>query len=134
MNWTRVLAGGVSAGFVTFLGGFVMHGIMLADTYKRYNQVFTQTETNPAWFFLVSVAIATAAAVLFAKTRQTWEAGWKGGLTFGFYLGLAGFFISFYHPLVIDGFPYYLGWCWGGIHLINSLLGGAILGVLIRRD
>ena len=68
------------------------------------------------------------AALLFARTRGSWAAGWKGGLTFGFFLGLVLFFQRFYDPLVIDGYPYYLSWCQGGINMINSLLAGAVPG------
>ena len=68
------------------------------------------------------------AALLFARTRGSWAAGWKGGLSFGLFLGLVLFFQRFYDPLVIDGYPYYLSWCQGGISMIDSLLAGAVIG------
>ena len=58
--------------------------------------------------------------------------GWKGGLAFGFFLGLVVFFQRFYDPLVIDGFPYYLSWCQGGISMIDSLLAGAVIGAILK--
>ena len=133
MNWTRVLAGGVAAGIVMNLADFVQHGIILAETYKKY-AVFTKTEANPALFALVSVVVAIFIAILFARTRQAWAAGWKGGLAFGFFFGLATFFAGFYFPMVLEGFPYHLAWCWGGVGMIDALLGGATLGAIIPRD
>ena len=133
MNWTRVLLGGLVAGIVTNLADFVMHGMIMANTYKKYDQVFTQTQASPAKFAAVSIVVAVFIAILFAKTRGSWADGAKGGAAFGLWFGLAIFFLNFYSPLVIAGFPYYLGWCWGGMGLIDSLLGGAVLGAIIKR-
>lgn len=116
------------------LADFVMHGLVMGPTYKRYTGIFTQTQANPAWFALIAVCIGLSAALLFSKSRASWAPGWKGGVTFGFLLGLVGFFPSFYSSLVIDGFPYYLSWCWGGITLIDSLLAGAVLGAIVKRE
>jgi hypothetical protein len=33
----------------------------------------------------------------------------------------------------MEGFPYDLAWCWGGINLVVSLLLGAVLGAMIKR-
>lgn len=133
MNWNRVIGGGVVAGIVLWLGGFVMHGVILGDTYARYSEVFSQTPANPLHFLAVSIAIGLFAAVLFGKTRAIWADGANGGMAFGLFLGLAHFFTSFYNPLVFDGFPYYLAWCWGGIALIERVIAGALLGIIVRR-
>lgn len=134
MHWTRVLIGGVAAGIVGNIADFVMHGLIMGPTYTRYPDVFSQTPANPLWFTLVALCIGLAAALLFAKSRGSWAAGWRGGLSFGFFLGLVGFFPGFYTSIVIEGFPYHLAWCWGGITLIDSLLTGSVLGAIIRRD
>ena len=76
---------------------------------------------------------ALPAAIIFAKTRGSWAAGINGGLAFGFLLGLFGSFAQFFSPMVIEGFPYYMGWCWFGINLIVSLALGTMLGLVIRR-
>jgi hypothetical protein len=132
MNWTRIALAGVAAGLVTWISDFVLHGMVMRSTYMGLSQVFTQTESNPAWFLLIAVTICVMAALLFARTRGSWAAGWKGGLTFGFFLGLVIFFQRFYDPLVVDGYPYYLAWCQGGISMIDSLLAGAVLGAVIK--
>ena len=105
MNWTRVLIAGVAAGIATNLADFAMHGVIMANTYKKYTEVFSQTPANPLWFLAVALCLSLSAAVLFAKTRSSWAAGWTGGATFGFFLGLVGFWPGFYQSLTIDGFP-----------------------------
>ena len=89
-------------------------------------------DANPAWFLLIAVAICVTAALLFARTRGSWAPGWKGGLSFGLFLGLVIFFQRFFDPLVIDGYPYYLAWCQGGISMIDSLLAGAVMGSMLK--
>ena len=56
-----------------------------------------------------------------------------GGVTFGFFLGLVAYFTNFYNPLVIEGFPYYLSWCWGAINVISFLVLGAVLGLMMKK-
>ncbi len=134
MNWTRIVLAGVVAGVVAFFASFVMHGILLADTYKKYTDAFSQVPVSPLKFLAVALAVNICVAILFGRTRASWAAGWKGGVTFGLFLGIASFFANFYNPLVIGGFPYYLSWCWGGIGVINGLLTGAVLGAIVPRE
>jgi hypothetical protein len=134
MNWTRVILGGVVAGVVTNVADFVMHGILLGPTYAKYPEAFSQTQANPAYFAAISIVVGIFTAVLFGKSRGSWAPGWKGGAAFGFFLGLAVFFANFYNPLVIEGFPYHLSWCWGGIGVIDGVLAGAVLGAIVPRQ
>ncbi len=71
MNWTRVLVAGVAAGIATNLADFVMHGVIMANTYKKYTEVFSQTPANPLWFLAVALCLSLSAAVLFGKTRSS---------------------------------------------------------------
>lgn len=134
MNWSRILLAGIAAGIATNIADFVMHGMIMRQTYMRYSEVFSQTPANPLWFALVAICICLAAALLFGRTRTSWGPGAVGGASFGFYVGLLGFFPGFYQALVIEGFPYYLSWCWGGINMIDSLIAGAVLGLVIKRE
>ncbi len=133
MNYTRVALAGLAGGVVMNIADFVMHGFIMADTYTRLSDVFSQEPANPLWFLLVSVCLGLAAALIFAKTRASWGAGLMGGVTFGALLGLFAFFSPFYNPLVFDGFPYYLAWCWGGMNFIDAVLLGATLGLIYKR-
>jgi hypothetical protein len=131
MNWTKAIISGVVGGVVLTLADWIMHGKIMANTYKNY-EVFTQEEAGVAYFFLVGIVIGIVSAIFFARTRGSWPAGIKGGVTFGLFLGCVLFFRSFYNPLVLEGFPYYLSWCWGGINLIGSVILGAVLGAMYK--
>ena len=133
MDWTKILGAGLVAGIVINLVDWVLHGFIMADTYRKYSDTFSQEEANPIWFFVVAIAAAIFLAILFAKTRDCWAEGAKGGMTYGFWLGMVLFFGNFYYPLVIGGFPYFLAWCWGGIGLIDAIVGGAIIGLMIKK-
>ena len=133
MNWMKTLIAAVVGGVAMWLTSFVLHGLVMGNTYMKYPDVFSQEQTNPLLFLLVEFLIAVPAAVIFARTRGCWSAGVVGGLTFGFWLGLVGSFAQLFSPLVMEGFPYYMGWCWFGINLIVSLALGAVFGIMIRR-
>jgi hypothetical protein len=134
MNWSKALIGGVAAGIAVSVVEFILHGQVMASTYTRYSDVFSQEQANPGYFVFVAVCTMIAAAILFAKTRDSWGAGPMGGATYGFFLGLVAFFSYFYNPLVIDGYPYYLAWCQGSITLIAIVVGGAVMGMMIKRS
>ncbi len=131
MNWGRALIAGIVGGIVMNFASFVVHGLILANTYTRF-PVFTQEAANPLHFFLVSGAIGVASVFLFAKTRASWAPGAKGGLAFGLLLGLALFFRTFYNPLVLEGFPYFLSWCWGGSEVIVGAVYGVVVGAIYK--
>jgi hypothetical protein len=133
MNWTRTTLAALVGGIVLWLASFVLHGLVMGNTYMKYPEVFTQEQTNPFVFLVVEILIAFPAAVIFARTRSAWADGIMGGLVYGLWLGLFGGFAQLFSPLVMEGFPYYLGWCWFGINVIVSLVLGALLGAMIRR-
>lgn len=133
MNWSRLLLGGLLGGVALDLANFVMHGFILRTAYVKY-PVFTQEAANPAYFVLTDVMIGLAAALLFMRSRSAWPAGAAGGALFGVLLGLVLFFPPFYNPLVLEGFPYHLSWCWGGVNLIGYTLLGLVLGLVIRKS
>jgi hypothetical protein len=132
MNWTRALIAGVVGGIVVNIADFVQHGLILGSAYEKYD-VFTKEQANPLHFLSIAVLTGIFAAILFAKTRDSWPEGIKGGLMFGTLLGLVYFFQPFYSPLVIEGFPYHLAWCWGGVHLIDSVLFGGVVGLIYKK-
>jgi len=133
MNWPKTIIAGVVSGIVMTMVDFVQHGIILGNTYAKYPDVFTQEEAGAYYFFLIGIMVAIMAAILFSKTRSAWADGLAGGATFGFFTGLVLFFTNFYPSLTIDGFPYYLSWCWGGAGLISFVVMGAVLGLMIKR-
>ncbi len=132
MNWQKALIAGVVAGVAMSIAEFVMHALIMGNTYKKY-PVFTQEQANPLHFLLVAVCISVFAAILFGKTRQSWADGFKGGATFGFFFGMPLFFVRFYDAMVYEGYPYYLSWCQGGINLIVVVIAGTVMGAIYRR-
>ncbi len=133
MNWTKIFLAGLVGGILSFLADFVMHPTILGSTYGKYPDVFNQAEGNPLWFLLISLLVGFFASLLFAKTRDCWSGGWKGGATFGFYIGLVAFFGEFIPTLVIDGFPYFLSWCWGATTLISLTIMGLGIGLVQKN-
>jgi hypothetical protein len=133
MNWSRVVLGGVVAGVVMTVANFVMHGMILSGTYVKYPQVFAQEGGGEPWFAVIGIVVSLVAAIAFGKSRGSWADGWSGGATFGALLGLTVGFVNFYWPIVLDGFPYYLSWCWLGVDVIAFVLSGAVLGVMIKK-
>jgi len=131
MNWAKAIIAGVVGGIALWIANFIMHGLIMGNTYARY-PVF-RMEGNPVYFLLAAVLMSIFAAILFAKTRGSWAPGLKGGATFGCFLGLFSFFAHFYHPLTIEGFPYFLAWCWGGIGLIALAIMGAAQGMIYKE-
>jgi len=132
VNWMKMIIAGVVAGIVLTIANFVMHGFIMANAYMKY-AVFAKEQANPVWFLVIAVCISLCASLLFARSRSAWPKGLMGGLTFGFFVGLVVFFMPFYYPLVLEGFPYHLGWCWGGIDMIGFLVVGAVLGLLYKE-
>lgn len=133
MNWGKVLLTGGVGGVVVWLFNFLMHGVIMSNAYARYSSLFSQEEGNPIWFLLVAACMATAVAMIFSKTRSSWGDGVKGGVIFGAFVGLVGFFAQFYAPLIYNGFPYYLAWCWGGIEILGWMIFGAVASFIIKE-
>lgn len=132
MNWTKALIAGLVAGIVMWIADFIMHGMILGPTYAKY-PVFTQTQANPVKFLLIAVCIAITIAILFARTRESWKDGVGGGATFGFFVGLVYFFHGFYNPLVLEDFPYYLSWAWGGTYMVDAVVAGIVIALIYKR-
>ncbi|MFQ5639566.1 MAG: hypothetical protein ACE5IR_16395 [bacterium] len=133
MNWGKAVLAGAVGGLVVSVYNYLMHGVIMASTYTGH-AAFNQGPPKVAWFIVVAIVIGVMGGILFAKTRDCWGAGVKGGVTFGFFLGLVAFFAQFYWPLVINGFPYFLAWCWGGIILIGWMVFGAVAGMMYKTS
>ncbi len=133
MNWTKALFTGIVGGIVVCAYNFLMHGVIMANAYTKYS-VFRQDAANPLWFFVVAIVLGIFGALLFAKTRSSWAAGIKGGLAFGFWLGMVAFFFQFYNPLIFEDFPYHMSWCWGGINLIGWMVFGIVAGIIYKGN
>ena len=133
MNWQKALLSGLAAGIALSIYEFIMHGLIMANTYIKYPELYDQQQANPLYFLLIAVCITTFSAILLGKTRQCWADGFKGGATYGFFLGMIFFFVRFYDAIIYDGFPYYLAWCQGSINLIGTVIAGGVMGLIYKR-
>lgn len=133
MNWIRALIAGVVGGIIVWVYNFLVHGFIMSATYEKFDVFAVAPEPNRIWFVVVAITIGIAGGLLFAKSRASWGEGVKGGVMFGFWLGLVSFFAQFYNPLVFKGFPYFLSWCWGGITLIGWMIFGAVVAVIYKE-
>ncbi len=133
MNVNKALIAGLVGGIVLAIYEFLVHGLIMGGTYAKYQPLFRQ-DAPMFWFPIIAIILAIVAALFFARTRGSWEDGAKGGMMFGFWLGLIAFVAQFYNPLVYTGFPYFLSWCWGAITLIGWLITGAVIGMLYKAE
>lgn len=131
MNWTKIILSGLAGGIAMNVADFINHGLIMGSAYGKY-PAFSHEPANPLFFTLIAVCIGLTAALLFDRTRGAWAAGWAGGLTFGAFAGLVVFFQPFYSALVINGFPYHMAWCWGGINWIGMVVAGLVMGLINR--
>lgn len=138
MNWGRAVVAGLVAGIVQNVVNFVMHGLVL-DTAGTYadQPAFVQEPDSMTMqmlsFTAIALVIGVVAALFFASSRQSWQAGPRGGLHFGILLGAVVGFQQFYLTLVIDGFPYHVAWIWLAVEIISFGVGGMVLGAMVKR-
>jgi hypothetical protein len=132
MQWSKVLTVGAVGGIVNFIFNFLMHGVIMENTYRKYTPDVFREGANMMWFVILPVLTGLVGAVLFAKTRASWQAGPKGGVIFGLWVGLLGLLGNFYSPLTITGYPYFLAWCTGAIIVIGWMVYGAVVGAMYK--
>ena len=133
MNWPKTIIAGVVGGIVMTFADYLMHGVIMSGTYMKYPEVFRQDDAGVQHFFMVGIMVAIMAAILFGKTRSVWAEGIAGGITFGCFVGMILFFTRFYQSLTIEGFPYYLNWCSGGMAVIAFAILGGVLGIIMKK-
>jgi len=77
MNWD-VSSRGAVAGLVMNAADFVQHGVLLAGTYKKYTDAFSQTPVSPLYFLAISLCVGIFTAILFGKTRRAGRRAGRG--------------------------------------------------------
>ncbi len=136
MNWSKAIVAGLAAGFVQNIVNFVLHGLVLGGTYvdqPAFVQEPDDMTMQIVWFLAVALVIGVVAGLLFASSRQSWQAGARGGLHFGILLGAVIGFQQFYLTLVINDFPYHVAWMWLGVEISSFGIGGMVLGAMYKR-
>lgn len=133
MNIKRFLSAAIV--LFVFIFGYesFVHGVMLKSLYletpsiwRNYNQMMEYAPFNIGIMVLLSLWIT------FIFTRLFKEGGWSNGLRFGFYFGVLSSIqaIGAYYYLPISAL---LAACWFVAYLIESILGGLLIGCIYRR-
>lgn len=112
---------------------FVFHGIVLADMYQKTASLWRPENEMKMGLnvlvVLITAAIFTAIYVFLIRNK-----GIKTGLIYGLLYGIAvgvgaGFGSYSFMPL-----PFSLALSWFGIIVLESVIGGAVLGAIASRD
>ncbi len=127
--WLAVLAAGV----VVNVYDFVMHGMILGNTYKSMPEVFNQTE-NPTWFIVGDFVAVLVFAWFYDKVYASFGGGTMGGLMYGLYAGvLVSFPTWIFNHLIFAGFPYGMAWQITLLNIIWGVIAGAVLGAIYKK-
>jgi len=127
--WIAVLVAGV----VMNVYDFVLHGVLMRDTYASNPDVFRQSD-NPTWFVIGDFVAVLVLAWFYDKVYGSFAGGLKGGLMYGIYAGILVCFPGFiFTHLVFDGFTYGMAWTWIIAGIIWGGIAGAILGALYKK-
>jgi hypothetical protein len=109
----------------------VIHGMLLKDVYASTSSLWRpMAEMNMVLMHLVTalVALAFTAIYAFQIKGNSVAAGAKYGLVYGLAAGISmGFGSYLYMPI-----PYSLAWGWFLGCLVESIIGGALAGWIIR--
>ncbi|RMD98075.1 MAG: hypothetical protein D6814_08285 [Calditrichaeota bacterium] len=131
MQTGKAVTAGLVGGVVLAVYEFIIHGLILGGTYAARAEVFRQ-DAPMFWFPIIAILMGIAAGLFFGKSRSAWAEGAKGGVSFGFWVGLLAFLAAFYNPLVFNGFPYFMSWVWGIVNWVGWLIVGAIFGAMYK--
>ncbi|MFN0159126.1 MAG: hypothetical protein ACKVRP_13775 [Bacteroidota bacterium] len=127
--WIAVLV----AGLVVNVFDFVVHGMMLANTYMSMPDVFNQTE-DPTWFVVGDFIAVLVFAWFYDKVYASFGGGMMGGATYGLYAGvLVSFPTWIFAHLMIAGFPYGLAWTFTLLGIVWGVIAGAVLGAMYKK-
>jgi len=118
--------------FVAMLAyDYTVHELILSKTLYQNHQSILRQDTPAQWMMVGELVSAVILVWVYARVRGSFPDGWKGGATFGLYVGiLANFPIWIFNHLLIVGFPYAISWAWtiAGIGLV--IVAGAVAGLL----
>jgi len=115
--------------------GFLINGVLLADTYKALASVWRPEAEMQAkmWIFLVTGFVSTF-LFCYIFTRGYENKGLAEGLRYG---GLVGLLITVpmaYDSYVVYPIPYSLALSWLFTGMAYWLILGAVLALIYRRD
>lgn len=79
INWGRVLLGGIVAGIVLFLAGWLIYGVVLgadlAEMYTSMNRTMDESASTMALYGVLSLVVGLVAIWLYAAARPRFGPG-----------------------------------------------------------
>ncbi len=133
MNIKRFAIAAVVFFVFIFVYETVVHGILLAPIYNQTPTIWRNYLQMQAYVpFNIVIMILLSLWLTFIFTQLFSQGGWKNGLRFGFYIG-------FLSGIQAAGAYYYLpisatlAGSWFLAQVIESLMGGLLIGAIYRR-
>ncbi len=135
MNVKKLLLATIVVGVVANIWDFIVHGQILTSAY--YSTMPNLFNANPpmGWFIFGDFVFALVFVWVYDKVYGSFGGGPKGGMTYGFYVGvLLGFPYQLYNAGVYVGFPYALAWIWVIVTIIAGVIFGAVTGAMYKKE
>jgi hypothetical protein len=136
INWSRVILGGLVAGLIFNIFGFVVDGVILSKDWASTMAALGKPQVNGAavgvfilWGFLMGIA----AVWFYAAIRPRYGAGVKTALCAGSAVWLVGVALAGLGPLALGLFP-------GSLVLTDAVVGlvemevGTTVGAWLYRE
>lgn len=133
MNLTRFLGAAVGLFIFCFIFDWIVHGMLLVNTYHETPQVWRNAQEMQANMpYSLAITAILSLILAFAFTQFYPEGGVNNGLLFGLFIGVfAGILMGewvLWLPVASK-----LGWSWLASGIAKGLGGGLVLGSIYRR-
>lgn len=133
INWKRYLLATAAVFVFLFFFEFLIHGILLMDTYGETPSVWrsmSEMEANFPFTILLQLLLAAWLTYMFSQIYE--GGGISNGLRFGLYFGVFAGLLSGSWYLVLP-ISAKLGWSWFATSIAEGLGAGALLGSIYRK-
>ena len=134
MNIKRWLMAGVAAFAVTFVLDFVVHGKLLAGLYNQTASVWRPDAQYKMWLMTLNqILFGFALAWFYTRGYESGKPGLGQGIRFGLYAGIFLVAAQAFVWYVVLPVPFILNLGWLASWFINTLLSGAVVGLIYRN-
>ncbi len=135
MNVKKYLIAALAVGVVANVLDFVIHGLILQGPVYSQLTTLMRSDAPMHWLVIGDFVAALVFVWVYDRVYNSFGGGWKGGATYGLYVGIwANFPTWIFSHLLINGFTYGLAWIWTIVGIIWAVVGGAVAGILYRKE
>lgn len=128
----RVIGAVVGVFVVWEIIDFLVHGVLLQPAYASTPALWRpQTEMKMGLMFVV--VFLSAAAFVFLYQRLVKDKGLASGVEYGVWFGVAVGISMGYGTYAVMPIPYTMALAWFLASMVHGVLGGAIVGGLVRE-